>query len=174
MYRIESFKKRDPYLRWALPDRAFFACGACHILAYAFLELHQVRSLRAIWLNPDAGYTGNHIYVASSDWVFDYHGYSDPERYHAHTWRKAQRWWPGWNATPVELPMDVLVSEAKSKTYDGLWFRKPTQFLHDALPRAHAYLTRFSSPPRPKALMCESACYRDPPFIRGLPQDWGS
>jgi hypothetical protein len=23
-------------MRWALPDRVFFACGACHILAYAF------------------------------------------------------------------------------------------------------------------------------------------
>jgi hypothetical protein len=25
-------------MRWALPDRVFFACGACHILAHAFLE----------------------------------------------------------------------------------------------------------------------------------------
>lgn len=25
-------------MRWALPDRVFFACGAGHILAYAFLK----------------------------------------------------------------------------------------------------------------------------------------
>lgn len=151
MYRIEGFKKRDPRLRWALPDRVFFACGACHVLAYAFLELHQAGSLRAIWLKPDAGFTGNHIYVASDDWIFDYHGYSEPRQYHAHTWRKARHWWPGWDAKTVELPMDVLVSEAKSKTYDGLWLREPTQFLHDALPRARAYLMRFPFPPRPSA-----------------------
>jgi hypothetical protein len=30
--------KQDPVRRWSLPDRVFFACGACHILAYAFLK----------------------------------------------------------------------------------------------------------------------------------------
>ncbi|MDO9711118.1 hypothetical protein [Paracraurococcus lichenis] len=151
MYRIERLKKRDPHLRWALPDRVFFAAGACHILAYAFMERYRTGSLRAIWLKPDAGFTGNHIYVASGGWVFDYHGYSDAERYRAHTWRKAQRWWPGWNATPIELPADVLISEAKSRTYDGLWLREPDQFLHDALPRAVAFLKRFPPPPAPGA-----------------------
>ena len=95
MYVIESRKKHDPHLRWALPDRVFFACGACHILASAFLDRYQTGSLRAVWLKPDAGFTGNHIYVAANDWVFDYHGYVDAGRYHAHTWRKARRWWPG-------------------------------------------------------------------------------
>lgn len=146
MYRIENFKKRDPHLRWTLPDRVFFACGACHILAYAFLEQFQAQSLRAIWLKPDAGFTGNHIYVASAGWVFDYHGYSDPEQFHTHTWRKARMWWPGWNASLVELPTDVLISESKSRTYEGLWLREPTQFLHDALPRAHAFVKRVPSP----------------------------
>lgn len=147
MYRIEGFKKRDPYLRWGLPDRVFFACGACHILAYAFLQQHRDPSLRAIWLKPDAGFTGNHVYVAGADWVFDYHGYSEPSRFHEHTQRNARRWWPGWDATPIELPMDVLVSEAASRTYDGLWLREPQQFLHNALPRALAYVRRFPAPP---------------------------
>ena len=84
MYRIEGFKKRDPHLRWELPDRVFFACGACHILAYAFLQQHQDKSLRAIWLKPDAGFTGNHVYVAGIDWIFDYHGYFEPNRFHEH------------------------------------------------------------------------------------------
>lgn len=150
MYRIEGFKKREPHLRWGLPDRVFFACGACHILAYAFLQQHQDKSLRAIWLKPDAGFTGNHVYVASNDWIFDYHGYSEPNRFHEHTWRKARRWWPGWEATLIELPHNVLVSEAASRTYDGLWLREPQQFLHDALPRAHAYVRRFPAPCWPR------------------------
>lgn len=148
MYRVESFKKRDPQLRWDLPDRVFFACGACHILAYAFLERYKAPFSRAIWLKPAPGFTGNHIFIASDQWVFDYHGYSEPERYLLHTWKKARHWWSGWNASQVELPPDVLISEAKSRTYDGLWLREPKQFLHDAMPRAHAYLDRFSSPPR--------------------------
>lgn len=80
--------------------------------------------------------------------MFDYHGYSDPARYRIHTWRKARRWWPGWDATALELPADVLVSEAKSRTYDGLWLREPVAFLHDALPRARAFVLRFPPPLR--------------------------
>jgi hypothetical protein len=30
--------KRDPVRQWELPERVFFACGACHVLAYAFLR----------------------------------------------------------------------------------------------------------------------------------------
>jgi hypothetical protein len=151
MYRIKGFKKRDPHLRWGLPDRIFFACGACHILAYAFLEKHDNPSHRALWLKPDGGFTGNHIFVTADGWAFDYHGYSDLERFLAHTRRKAERWWPGWKATLVDLPRDVLISEAKSRTYDGLWLREPSQFLNDPMPRARAFLNRFSPPPRTAA-----------------------
>jgi hypothetical protein len=45
------------------------------------------------------------------------------------------------------LPSNVLVSEARSRTYDGLWLREPGQFLHNALPRAQAFLDRFPPPP---------------------------
>jgi hypothetical protein len=146
MYRIQGFKKRDPRLRWDLSERVFFACGACHILAYAFLERYSDPSFRVIWLKPDAGFTGNHIFVASERWIFDYHGYSARERFLSHTWSKARRWWPGWGATQVELPCEVLISEAKSRTYEGLRLREPGQFLHDPMPRARAYLSRFCAP----------------------------
>ena len=146
MYRIEGFKKRDPILRWGLPDRVFFACGACHILAYAFLERFDLPSAKALWLKPEPGFTGNHIIVADDDWAFDYHGYSRRSELLAHTRRKAARWWPGWQASLIPLPRDVLISESESQTYDGLWLREPRQFLHDALPRAHAYLARFPGP----------------------------
>jgi len=47
----------------------------------------------------------------------------------------------------VALPRDVLVSEAKSRTVDGLWLAEPGQFLHDPVPRARRYLDRFPAPP---------------------------
>jgi len=146
MYVIEPFKKNDPVLRWGLPDRVFFACGACHILAYAFLEKYNLPSFRPIWLKPSHGFAGNHIFAATDDWVFDYHGYSRRENFLAHTYAKANRTWPGWQATQIELPREVLISEEKSKTYEGLWLREPNQFLHDAMPRAIAFLERFPSP----------------------------
>lgn len=144
--RTKDYRKSDMAKRWALPDRVFFACGACHILAFAFLERYGRPEMTAQWIRPTPGHTGNHVFVAFGDRVFDYHGYARREHYLAHYFARAQRRYPAWNASIVELPADVLVSEAKSRTYDGLWLREPRQFLHDALPRARAFLERFPAP----------------------------
>jgi len=63
--------------------------------------------------------------------------------------RRADQWSPGWDATLVELPEDVLVSHEKSRAYGGLSLTEPRQFLFDATPRAQVYLDRFPAPPAP-------------------------
>lgn len=146
MYRTVPGLKRDPIRRWNLPDRVFFACGACHILTYAFLQKYPGLGFGALWIKPNAGFTGNHIVAVHGDIVFDYHGYSSWSRLQQHMWAKANRWWLGWSADVVPLPADVLISGEKSKSYDGLWLREPEQFLHDALPRANEFLGRFPDP----------------------------
>ena len=138
--------KKDPVRRWQLPDRVFFACGACHILAYAFLDAYPAFPAEARWLKPRAGYTGNHIVVVGEGIVFDYHGYSSWTSYWHHTRRKARRRWAGWDADFVALPKEVLISEARSREFDGLWLRAPGHFLYDAMPRAKTYLSRFAPP----------------------------
>lgn len=141
LIRKSGYSKRDAVQRWCLPDRIFFACGACHILAYAFMERYRPPGAKILWLKPAAGFTGNHIVVATASWVFDYHGYSGRDRYFAHTFRKARHWWPGWEAEILELPPQVLVSEQQSQKHEGLWLREPKQFLHDAMPRARRFWT---------------------------------
>jgi len=137
----------NPVARWGLTDRVFFACGACHILAYAFLERYPDIDAKVIWIKPSAGYWGNHAFVDLGDIVFDYHGFSYRDAFDAHLFKRGRHYYgDGWNAEFIEIPKDVLISEEKSKTYDGMWLREPRQFLHDALPRAHAYLDRFYIP----------------------------
>jgi hypothetical protein len=145
MYVIDKAVKSDAVRRWALPDRVFFACGACHILAFAFLERYPRSGFRTVWIKPRNGYAGNHIFVAKDDMAFDYHT-RVCRGLLAHTRAKAERWWPGWDARLVELPQDILISEEKSRQYDGLWLREPKQFLHDALPRARDFVARFPPP----------------------------
>ena len=147
MYDIDQSKKDDPVTRWNLPDRIFFACGACHILAYAFLDRYSDQNFSAIWMKPRKNYIGNHIIAVRDDFAFDYHGHSRWSVLKTHFEEKAARWWPGWSADYIPLPKRALVSEAESKTYDGLWLREPKQFLHDAMPRAVTYLNRFPAPP---------------------------
>ena len=111
-----------------------------HVLAMLAFHESCVHSL---------DYGINILQMWKEEWVdiaFDFHGYSRWDKLLAHARRKNGHRMPGWNCALVELPPDVLVSEAKSKTYDGLWLRGPEQYLHDALPRARAYLDRFRPP----------------------------
>jgi hypothetical protein len=67
--------KENPLRRWNLPDRMFFARGACHILAHAFPERFASAGFGPIWIRPRDGFTGNHVFVTNGDLAFDYHGY---------------------------------------------------------------------------------------------------
>jgi hypothetical protein len=147
VFRIDKAVKRDPKQRWGLSERVFFACGACHILAYAFVTRYPDAGFSPIWIKPAPSYTGNHIVAVRDDIAFDYHGYTAWSRLVDHYRIKARRWWPGWHCKLVDLPREVLISEAKSREYEGLWLREPNQFLHDAIPRAEAFLDRFPPPP---------------------------
>ena len=138
--------KQHPVKRWNLPDRVFFACGACHILAHAFLTRYSDRGYTPVWIKPDPGFSGNHIVCVSDESVFDYHGYSRWPDYVDRYRNKARKRHPGWDATLIDLPMRVLISEAESRQIDGLWLRGPEQFLHNAMPRAVQYLERFDAP----------------------------
>src|ERR1700712_2864128 len=135
--------KTDPTRRWHRPDRHFFANGACQVLAFAFLERYPHLGFRARWIKPAAGFTGNHIYVTDRTNAFDYHGLTTEARLLAFGFARARRFFPGWDATLVDLPAEVLVSEQRSRQIEGLWLREPRQFLHDALPRARSFLDKF-------------------------------
>jgi hypothetical protein len=135
--------KNDPERRWHRPDRHFFANGACQILAYAFFERYPDLGFHARWIKPAAGFIGHHIYVTDGVNAFDYHGLTTERRLLAFGFKRGRRFFPGWDATLVDLPADALVSEARSRQIEGLWLREPGQFLHDALPRARNFLGKF-------------------------------
>jgi hypothetical protein len=135
--------KTDPVRHWHRPDRHFFANGACQVLAFAFLERYPALGFHARWIKPAAGFTGNHIYVTDGTNAFDYHGLTKEARLLSFGFARARRFFPGWDATLVDLPADVLISEPRSRQIEGLWLREPTQFLHDALPRARNFLDQF-------------------------------
>ena len=144
MYIIDKKVKSDPLKRWNLPDRVFFACGACQVLAYAFLEKFPEKGFYAEWIKPAKGFTGKHIFVTDGEITFDYHGFTTREKLLNHTFKKARLWFPDWDAEIIQLPQSVLINEKESKTYDGLWLRQPDQFLYNALPRAEKYLKKFT------------------------------
>ena len=137
--------KVDPVRRWHRPDRHFFANGACQVLAFAFLERYSDLGFHARWIKPATGYAGNHIFVTDGRNAFDYHGLTTEAQLLSFAFRRARRFFPGWDATLVDLPTEVLISEQRSRQIEGLWLREPEQFLHDAMPRAQAFLDKFGN-----------------------------
>jgi hypothetical protein len=141
--RTRDCPKTDLEKRWSLPDRVFFACGACQVLAHVFLEKISPVGAQAIWIKPSEGHTGNHIVVSFGDMVFDYHGYSKKQHFLAHYWKKARRVYPDWDAELVDIKPEALTTAGPSVVYDGLWLRAPHQFFKNPIPRAEAFLAKF-------------------------------
>lgn len=78
-YRCTPEELRDVFLSWARDDKAFFAAGACHILAHMFLSLHGGQGFELIYIKPTNGLPGNHIYVSNGTHAFDFNGWSIEE-----------------------------------------------------------------------------------------------
>jgi hypothetical protein len=69
-------ERRDVFLAWQRSDRAFFASGACHILAHQFLSLHYGEAYELIYIKPHEGFVGSHMYASDGSWAFDYDGWT--------------------------------------------------------------------------------------------------
>src|ERR1044072_3763268 len=89
-------ERKDPFLSWRRTDQAFFAAGACHILAELFRQLHQDEGFEIIYLKPLAGLPGNHVYVSNSTWAFDHNGWTREAELLVATKAAYQRRYPGW------------------------------------------------------------------------------
>jgi len=135
-------QKQDVAGSWHRPDRPFFAAGACHILATAFLDSYPNSGYRPFLLLPDPGFRGTHVFVSNGKLIFDYHGYTDYDRYFRHHQKKIHRFFPSWRGQVLALKVSPI-DESFCREYSH---RLPSQYLHDPLPRALAYLKRFPMP----------------------------
>jgi len=130
LFRTEA-QKRDLEWSWKRGDRAFFAAGACHILAHVFLERHPWMFL------PSAGFRGGHIFAANERVAFDYHGFSDREAYETHYWRKIRHFFPGWQGKLIRL--DDFMTPSFFSEFNH---RAPDQYFMNPLPRTAAFIDR--------------------------------
>lgn len=138
MYILKPGVKQDPQRRWQLPDRIFFAHGACHILAGVFLQRFPDALFKAIWVKPIEGYYGSHIFVTNGSIAFDYHGYSKLERLILHHESGWSRRFPGWSADIVAVNFSLLnTAELNVRNMKG-----PDEYLGDAIQRSNQYLDR--------------------------------
>lgn len=136
IFRTEA-QKKDQSLSWQRGDRAFFASGACHILAHVFLEQCADPGYHPYMICPSAGFRGEHVFAATKDTVFDYHGFSDRSVFEEHYFRKMKRFFRGWNATIIES--EDFMTPSFFRRFNC---RMPEQYFTDPRPRAAAFVQR--------------------------------
>jgi hypothetical protein len=140
IFRTEE-QKRDPVRSWYRSDRSFFAAGACHILAGAFLETYPNTGFNPQLISPHPGLPGSHVFVSNGEIVFDYHGISKHHDFLSHYFTKIRRFFPRWQGEIIRLK-ESPISESFCRTYNH---RLPSQYLHNPLPRAFSFLAHFPS-----------------------------
>jgi hypothetical protein len=127
---------------WLRSDKAFFAAGACHILAWAFLEKHPMEPYLPIGLRRIGQFQVHHVYISDGTWAFDHDGWTREDVLLEVTSKDIAQRLP--DAVVERLPLgsslDSFCTEHNS--------RLPSQYAFDPWPRAFAYLARFPlSPP---------------------------
>ena len=129
----------DQKLSWARPDEAFFAAGACHILAFEFVRLSQNPNYKIIFIKPkpEFGPVGTHVYVRNGDQAFDFNGWTDQVTLLTAHKRACQEDNSNWDYDLIEITSDL---ETFSKENNHLL---PTEFAHDPIPRAQRYIGLF-------------------------------
>lgn len=140
LFRTEA-QKRDQAWNWNRGDRAFFASGACHVLAHEFLRRREAQGFSPWEIAPAAGFRGSHVFASDGDVVFDYHGWSRHAAFVEHHVRKLGRFFPGWHGDVREISGTFWTEE---------WFatsqsRRPSQYYRDPTARANAFIDRLSA-----------------------------
>jgi hypothetical protein len=136
-------EKRDVFASWRRDDKAFFASGACHILAHMFLSLHAGEGYELAYIKPTGQHPGNHMYASDGTWAFDFNGWTKEEELLAGHAAAFQRAYPGWAYERIII-REGLPEYLKHSNH----LRGPEYFPELPWERANKYLQKFpESPP---------------------------
>ena len=125
----------DQRLAWQRPDVAFFAAGACHVLAWTCRAVHADRDVGITALRfADDGRVW-HTYATWQDWAFDASGWNPEADLIAANERFEHR-----------KLATVSVSHDLGEFCRVHQHRMPQDYWSDPMPRARAYVARHTPP----------------------------
>lgn len=132
---------------WERDDQAFFAAGACHILADLFVQIHQNEGFKMIYIKPASGFAGNHVYASDGEWAFDHNGWTKEAELLHITETAYSKKYPGWRYEKIILEPGIDTLEKFCKEN---YHRLPWQYAFLPWERAYAYINRFDPHPPSK------------------------
>jgi hypothetical protein len=152
LFERTSEERQDSFKSWSRNDQAFFAAGACHILAELFVQLHQHEGFKMVYIKPSGSHLGSHVYASNGNWAFDHNGWTLESELLEATEKAYSLKYPGWKYTKhiIEPGVDALEKFCKVNNH-----RLPWQFPYLPWERSYKYIKQFSSAPpdtdRPKS-----------------------
>jgi hypothetical protein len=135
MFRRTPEERADQEVSWRRTDQAFFAAGACHILAWEFVARNPAYGVCAVWKAAEEN--PSHVIATDGTWAFDHDGWTLQDELLAAT--AAYEPDATWELVPVTSDLATFCAQN--------YHRPPELYHEDPRPRARAYLDSF--PPRP-------------------------
>jgi hypothetical protein len=74
-HRRTDDERKDQYLSWVRSDQAFFAAGACHILAYVTQAAYPAEQISLFGVRPVGSDSVNHVVAGWGEYAFDFSGW---------------------------------------------------------------------------------------------------
>ncbi len=134
-FRRTPLERADQQVSWERSDQAFFAAGACHVLAWTCRALHPGRGIGIAALRLPGEPHAFHVYATWDRWAFDHAGWSSTDDLRAVNAAFEGR-------TPDCFPVDLDLAAFCEAHHS----RMPHQYWRDPVPRARAYVERFTPP----------------------------
>lgn len=133
--RRTPIERSDQRVSWERSDEAFFAAGACHILAWACRDSYPERSLQLAAMVTADKRQVLHVYATWDRWAFDYSGWNLESELLAA------------NADFERVPLEKAEINVDLAGFCAEHLhRMPHQYWQDPLPRARDYLSRHVPP----------------------------
>ncbi|MBB3042503.1 hypothetical protein KM427_02500 [Nocardioides sp. LMS-CY] len=135
VFRRTALERADQRVAWERSDQAFFAAGACHILAWTCRESYPEEPIGIAAVRFPGERQVFHAFATWNGWAFDHSGWNREGDLLAA------------NADFEGGPLEVVEIDADLAEFcDEHYSRMPHQYWRDPRPRARAYLGLHSPP----------------------------
>jgi hypothetical protein len=135
VFRRTPLERADQRISWERHDQAFFAAGACHVLAWTCRESYPSQPIRLTALNVVGTRRVFHVYAAWNEWAFDHCGWSLEAQL-----MTVNEDFEGQPLGQVPIGTDLAAFCEEHR------HRMPEQYWRNPLRRAHEYVARYSPP----------------------------
>lgn len=128
-------ERSDQRVSWERPDQAFFAAGACHVLAWACRELHEERPIELAAVRFHGELQVFHTFATWEGWAYDHSGWNPEIELLAVN--------QAFEGHPLQR---ISIASSLAEFCEEHHHRMPDQYWRDPMPRAREYAAREKSP----------------------------